>query len=578
MKLMQRIRRVWPAYPARTLRGAAAVLVLFAAVIASAPDWWAEAAAPVAMWVGRHWLAALLFALAGVLAVSAGRRRRSSDDFALPLAAHVAALLTAAIAVAVGAGLALWLAVGQPDLTASAPSGATVQGAGWSAQTTFDGLRAVLSLVAGLGAVVALTVAYRRQRHHETAEQRENTKLFAERFAKAAELLGSAQAAVRLSGVYAMAALADDWKAGRQTCIDVLCAYIRMPYEPPSDTADPPSGSSDPTAQNADRDPREERQVRHTVIRIIRDRLRPSIDKARAWQGHHFDFTGALFDGGDLTYIDLRDQTLLDFTNATLRGTVDFAHATFSGGTVAFFGTRFSGGMASFFSATLSAGMLRFGDTTLSDAAVDFGYTTISGGTVYFGDVTLSGGSVFFGSAEISGGMVSFGRTKFSGGTVDFSGGKLSGGLLDFGDAVLSGGTVSFRGATFSDGIVGFGNVTLSGGTVDFRGLTFPGGTVDFRDATLSGGAVEFGGTELSGGTVEFRDATLAGGRVNFGATTLSGGAVSFGGATFSGASVNFRGARFLGSEIDFQGSRSWEKPPIGVAGSEPGVRWPVGR
>jgi hypothetical protein len=27
-----------------------------------------------------------------------------------------------------------------------------------------------------------------------------------------------------------MASLADEWEAGQQTCIDVLCAYMRMPY------------------------------------------------------------------------------------------------------------------------------------------------------------------------------------------------------------------------------------------------------------------------------------------------------------------------------------------------------------
>jgi hypothetical protein len=32
--------------------------------------------------------------------------------------------------------------------------------------------------------------------------------------------------------VYALAGLADDWPENRQTCVDVLCAYLRMPYEP----------------------------------------------------------------------------------------------------------------------------------------------------------------------------------------------------------------------------------------------------------------------------------------------------------------------------------------------------------
>ncbi|MCW2916132.1 MAG: hypothetical protein JWN52_4200 [Actinomycetia bacterium] len=31
---------------------------------------------------------------------------------------------------------------------------------------------------------------------------------------------------------YAMAGLADDWEQGRQTCVNVLCAYLRLPYAP----------------------------------------------------------------------------------------------------------------------------------------------------------------------------------------------------------------------------------------------------------------------------------------------------------------------------------------------------------
>src|SRR5262245_14329548 len=65
------------------------------------------------------------------------------------------------------------------------------------------------------------------------------TRTWNERFATAAGQLGSDKpAAVRLAAVYAMAGLADDWEKNRQTCVDVLCAYLRMPYEPdPGDKA-----------------------------------------------------------------------------------------------------------------------------------------------------------------------------------------------------------------------------------------------------------------------------------------------------------------------------------------------------
>ena len=72
------------------------------------------------------------------------------------------------------------------------------------------------------------------------AEQR--TRTLNERFATAADKLGDDKPpAMRLAGVYAMAGLADDWKKNRQTCIDVLCGYLRMPYEPyPGEQADMP--------------------------------------------------------------------------------------------------------------------------------------------------------------------------------------------------------------------------------------------------------------------------------------------------------------------------------------------------
>ena len=84
------------------------------------------------------------------------------------------------------------------------------------------------------------------------AEQR--TRTLNERFDTVAEQLGSDKSpAVRLAAVYAMAGLADDWQDHRQTCVDVLCAYLRMPYEPgPGDDAPWRSGwLSRPAARSA---------------------------------------------------------------------------------------------------------------------------------------------------------------------------------------------------------------------------------------------------------------------------------------------------------------------------------------
>lgn len=143
-------------------------------------------------------------------------------------------------------------------------------------------LKLVFAVVAGAGGVVALVMAYRRQRVTEATNRlavqasvlererggREQTRLFNERFTAATNQLGHNNAAVRLAGVYAMAGLADDWPAQRQTCIDVLCAYLRMPYLP-----EPLATGS---AQEEVLDWAHNREVRHTVIRVIAAHLRDS--------------------------------------------------------------------------------------------------------------------------------------------------------------------------------------------------------------------------------------------------------------------------------------------------------------
>ncbi len=105
----------------------------------------------------------------------------------------------------------------------------------------------------------------RKQLDRTLAEQR--TRTLNERFATAAEQLGSDKPAVRLAGVYAMAGLADDWEENRQTCVDVLCAYLRMPYEPdpgpdapePNDLPSRPSAKS--ATQSSGSSPRTSRQT-----------------------------------------------------------------------------------------------------------------------------------------------------------------------------------------------------------------------------------------------------------------------------------------------------------------------------
>jgi len=279
-----------------------------------------------------------------------------------------------------------------------------------------------------------------------------------ERFATAADRLGSDRpAAVRLAGVYAMAGLADDWAENRQTCVDVLCAYLRMPYAPdPGENA----AESDRLAFQADR------EVRHTAVRVIAAHLRP--DAEASWQGVNLDFTGVVFDGGD------------------------FSRAVFSGGQVDFSGAKFSGGQVGFVGAEFSGGQVGFSYAEFSGGQVGFSYAEFSGGQVDFSGAKFSGGQVGFGLAKFSGGQVGFGGAKFSGGQVDFSFAEFSGSQVDFGGAEFSGGQVGFGGAKFSGGQVGFGLAEFSGGQVGFGLAEFSGGQVGFGLAEFSGGQVDF--------------------------------------------------------------------------------------
>ncbi|MEU3823131.1 pentapeptide repeat-containing protein [Streptomyces sp. NPDC030392] len=180
-------------------------------------------------------------------------------------------------------------------------------------------------------------VAYRRQRVDEDGALRDATRLHTERFTTAVSQLGDDSAAVRLGGVHALAGLADDAPTRdlRQTCIDVLCAYLRLPYTPETDLPD-----DDTTARHTYLALRE---VRHTVIRLIRDHLRLPPEHPSSWQGHDLDFTGVTFDGGDFSKVTVSGGTV-DFRNAKFSGgRSDFLKATFCGSDINSARATFSG-------------------------------------------------------------------------------------------------------------------------------------------------------------------------------------------------------------------------------------------
>ena len=182
-----------------------------------------------------------------------------------------------------------------------------------------DILGAVAPLIGVVGTLAGARLGFRASREQlEKTLAEQHFRSLNERFTSAADQLGDDKSpAVRLAGVYAMAALADDWEESRQRCIDVLCAYMRLPYD-----SEPNEGVSraEMTAQLGNR------EVRQAVLRVIGNHLRtpdPQASRPVSWSGMDFDFTGAVFDGGDFSYADFTGSRV-SFIEAVFAGTVYF--------------------------------------------------------------------------------------------------------------------------------------------------------------------------------------------------------------------------------------------------------------
>jgi uncharacterized protein YjbI with pentapeptide repeats len=436
-----------------------------------------------------------------------------------------------------------------------------------------------LGFFAAAGAAAALLLAVRRQQlaeHTHRLELRKHThtevdaaaRRVTELYTKAVEQLGSGDAAVRLGGLRALERVAQDNPEQRQTVVDVLCAYLRMPFTAPttSDTTPPaarptelPLGSL-PAAAPGGRDAHQELQVRLTAQRILTPHLRrvapgapggatPWPQQPRFWADMDLDLTSAVLVDCDLSGSDIHNGI---FSKATFLGTADFCGANFDG-TADFDGATFSDA-ADFGHATFH-GTADFDEATFSDAA-DFGHATFHGtadfdeatfsDTAHFGEATFSDAASFhhatftdmthFREATFDG-AAEFGEATFSD-AADF-GQVTFDGTADFGRATFDG-TAAFREATFSD-TGNFGGTAFTHMTV-FDKATFSD-TAKFRRAAFFGDA-HFEGAAFSGPAL-FGEATFDH-TADFGKATFSDTA-HFGEASFSGA-ANFRKATFDGT------------------------------
>ncbi|RSN09888.1 hypothetical protein DMC63_31955 [Streptomyces sp. WAC 05977] len=193
------------------------------------------------------------------------------------------------------------------------------------------------------GAIAALYGLWLNDRRRRTEEDRheiERSRISDERFAKSIELLGNEADQVRIGAMHSLAGLARTRPEYRQTVLDVLCAYLRRPFEHPS---------FDPDLDWDDKEKRaaaeRERLVRRAAERLIRDilpragttgpTLSLNLSDARLEElgllGRRIGWFGA-HRCEVLSYLDLTDAQLSGkflLENATIRGRFEVTRARF---------------------------------------------------------------------------------------------------------------------------------------------------------------------------------------------------------------------------------------------------------
>ena len=329
------------------------------------------------------------------------------------------------------------------------------------------------------------------------------------RYTTAIEQLSSDKASIRLGGVYTLVGLVDEWLADDKTIpnieerrkegqviINNLCAYIRSPFllAERAEQLDKPYAKDlqknfggDIEKFNEDKQYfaqekaalEEERQVRQSIIKEIREHLSKNYSESSSWSDFDYDFSHAHF----FYPVNFNDSyfgtSIVNFSGAT------FTQADFIGVTFAwtnFIGVTFA--WANFSRATFTQG-------------ADFFEATFTQGANFF-EVTFTQGADFFGAtftrANFS--KATFTRANFSGATFTegayFSGATFT--ETDFSEttfvqAYFSGATFTegayFSGAKFTKGAY-FSEATFT--HANFFGATFTQEAY-FSEATFTEGA-----------------------------------------------------------------------------------------
>ncbi|WP_158073300.1 pentapeptide repeat-containing protein [Amycolatopsis sp. CB00013] len=263
----------------------------------------------------------------------------------------------------VGAGITTWLLLSHGQ-------------GGEQERNRLEAIKTAGTIVVGTGGAAALLLAARRQRTSEIAlrqkdrdqedvarthrlqeqvalatqddaAQRRNSELYI----KSVEQIGSSQAVVRLGGLYALERLATENENHRQTAVNVFCAYLRMPFTPPSRTSGAGTSPDDPAEESS----QQELQARLTAQRILVKHLRPTspvspgTPSVHHWKDVELDLADAALVNWDMRQCVAHESTFdrarfygdTRFDGANLAGSTSFEDAHFHG-PVIFDGAAFS--------------------------------------------------------------------------------------------------------------------------------------------------------------------------------------------------------------------------------------------
>lgn len=236
-----------------------------------------------------------------------------------------------------------------------------------------------------------------------------------ERYLKAIELLDSSHPYTRLGAVHALVTLADEYLADDslsveekhtegQRIVDVLCAYIRSPfelafrYDELSQDKPNPHGSYRENHQEFSVHRAEllaEAKVRQRALQEIHRRLRhfPQGDRRNyvkgSWSGFEYDFSNSVF----FYPVDMKDswyQGSVDFSGCTYYASAEFSGSTYERSAYFCDSTYYDW---VFFNNSTYCGEAQWSGSTYHDSA-RFSWS------VYYGEVSFHdsvyGGSVFF--------------------------------------------------------------------------------------------------------------------------------------------------------------------------------------